>query len=247
MILQGKSAVITGGVRGIGKAIAEEFCKEGANVLLCYRSNDDAANKTVEELKKYGTRVELLKGDVADAQHGEEAAKKAAELFGKVDILVNNAGITKDKLMMRMTPSDFDQVVQANLNGSFYFLRAFAPLMIKQKSGRIINISSIVGLRGNPGQVNYSASKAGIIGMTLSAAKELGRRGITVNAVAPGYIETEMTDVLTEEQKGKMMEMISLGRMGKAEDVAKTVTFLASENASYITGQVIGVDGGMTI
>ncbi|WP_405127681.1 3-oxoacyl-[acyl-carrier-protein] reductase [Sinanaerobacter chloroacetimidivorans] len=246
-MLQGKSAVITGGVRGIGKAIAEEFCKEGANVLLCYRSNDDAANKTVEELKKYGTRVELLKGDVADAQHGEEAAKKAAELFGKVDILVNNAGITKDKLMMRMTPSDFDQVVQANLNGSFYFLRAFAPLMIKQKSGRIINISSIVGLRGNPGQVNYSASKAGIIGMTLSAAKELGRRGITVNAVAPGYIETEMTDVLTEEQKGKMMEMISLGRMGKAEDVAKTVTFLASENASYITGQVIGVDGGMTI
>jgi 3-oxoacyl-(acyl-carrier-protein) reductase len=246
-MLTGKSAVITGGVRGIGKAIAEEFCRQGADVLLCYRSNEEAAAKTAEELKQYGTKVELIKGDVSDPHHAEEAAKKAMELFGRIDILVNNAGITKDKLMMRMTPSDFAEVIQSNLNGSFYFLKAISAVMIKQKGGRIINISSIVGLRGNAGQVNYSASKAGIIGMTLSAAKELGKRGITVNAVAPGFIETDMTEILTEEQKEKMLEAISLGRAGKASDVAQAVTFLASDHASYITGQILGVDGGMTI
>ena len=246
-MLKGKSAVITGGVRGIGKAIAEEFCRQGADVLLCYRSNEEAAKQTAEALKQYGTRVELIKGDVSDPAHAEEAAKTALDSFGKIDILVNNAGITKDKLLMRMSPSDFDEVVQANLNGSFYFLRAFAPIMIKQKGGRIINISSIVGLRGNPAQVNYSASKAGIIGMTLSAAKELGRRGITVNAVAPGFIESDMTEILTEDQKKAMLGAISLGRTGKASDVANTVVFLASEQASYITGQVIGVDGGMSM
>lgn len=246
-MLKGKSAVITGGVRGIGKAIAEEFCRQGADVLLCYRSNDEAAAKTAEELKKYGTKVELLKGDVSRSEHAEEAAKKAMELFGRIDILVNNAGITKDKLLMRMTSTDFDDVVQANLNGSFYFLKAIAPVMIKQKGGRIINISSIVGLRGNAGQVNYSASKAGIIGMTLSAAKELGKRGITVNAVAPGFIETDMTEILTADQKEKMLEMISLGRAGQSSDVARAVVFLASDQASYITGQVLGVDGGMTL
>lgn len=246
-MLKGKSAVITGGVRGIGKAIAEEFCRQGADVLLCYRSNEEAAKKTAEELKQYGTRVELIRGDISDPQHAEEAAKFAMSSFGKVDILVNNAGITKDKLLMRMTPTDFDEVIQANLSGSFYFLRAFSPIMIKQKGGRIINISSIVGVRGNPGQVNYSASKAGIIGMTLSAAKELGRRGITVNAVAPGYIETEMTDVLTDDQKKAMIDVISLGRMGQVSDVANTVAFLASDKAAYITGQVLGVDGGMAI
>ena len=246
-MLKGKSAVITGGVRGSGRAIAEEFCRLGADVLLCYRSNDEAANKTAEELRKYGTRVELIKGDVADPRHAEEAAKVAKDAFGKIDILVNNAGITKDKLMMRMTPSDFDEVIQANLNGSFYFLRAFSQVMIKQKNGRIINISSIVGVRGNAGQVNYSASKAGIIGMTLSAAKELGKRGITVNAVAPGFIETDMTEILTEDQKKAMMDAISLGRAGSAADVANAVTFLASDQAAYITGQVLGVDGGMSI
>lgn len=246
-MLKGKSAVITGGVRGIGKAIAEEFCRQGADVLLCYRSNEEAAKKTAEELKQYGTRVELIKGDVADPAHAEEAAKLAKELFGKIDILVNNAGITKDKLMMRMTPADFDEVVKANLNGSFYFLNAVAPVMIKQKGGRIINISSIVGVRGNAGQVNYSASKAGIIGMTLSAAKELGKREITVNAVAPGYIETDMTEILTEDQKGAMLGAISLGRAGKASDVAKAVAFFASEGAAYITGQVLAVDGGMAM
>lgn len=246
-MLKGKSAVITGGVRGIGKAIAEEFCRQGADVLLCYRSNEDAAKKTAEELKQYGTRVELIKGDVSDPTHAEQAVKAAVDFFGKIDILVNNAGITKDKLMMRMSASDFDEVVQANLSGSFYFLRAAAPVMIKQKGGRIINISSIVGVRGNAGQVNYSASKAGIIGMTLSAAKELGKRGITVNAVAPGFIETDMTQILTEEQKKIMLGGISLGRAGQASDVANAVSFLASDQAAYITGQILGIDGGMAI
>ena len=246
-MLKGKSAVITGGVRGIGKAIAEEFCRQGADVLLCYRSNDEAAQKTADELKQYGTRVELIKGDVSDPEHAAEAAQRAKDLFGKIDILVNNAGITKDKLLMRMTPSDFDEVIKANLNGSFYFLQAISPIMIKQKGGRIINISSIVGVRGNAGQVNYSASKAGIIGMTMSAAKELGKRGITVNAVAPGYIETDMTEIMTEEQKKAMLDVISLGRAGKVSDVANAVAFLASDQAAYITGQVLTVDGGMAM
>ena len=246
-MLKGKSAVVTGGVRGIGRAIAEEFASQGADLLLCYRSNDEAAEKTAEALRKYGTKVELLKGDVADPKHGEEAAKKVQELFGKVDILVNNAGITKDKLIMRMSAEDFNDVIQANLNVSFNFLKSISALMIKQKSGRIINISSIVGVRGNAGQANYSASKAGMIGLTLSAAKELGKRGITVNAIAPGYIETEMTEVLTDAQKEAMLSMVSLGRPGKAEDVAKAATFLASDQAAYITGQVLGVDGGMVI
>jgi 3-oxoacyl-[acyl-carrier protein] reductase len=246
-MLKGKSAVITGGVRGIGRAIAEEFCRQGADVLLCYRSNEEAARRTAEELKQYGTRVELMKGDVSDPAHAEETAKAAKELFGKIDILVNNAGITKDKLLLKMTPSDFDEVVQANLSGSFYFLQAIAPVMIKQRGGRIINISSIVGVKGNAGQVNYSASKAGIIGMTLSAAKELGKRGITVNAVAPGFIETDMTEILTDEQKKAMLDMISLGRAGKASDVANAVAFLASDAAAYITGQILAIDGGMAM
>lgn len=246
-MLKGKSAVITGGVRGIGRAIAEEFCRQGADVLLCYRSNEEAAKKTAEELKQYGTRVELIKGDVSDPAHAEETAKLAKELFGKIDILVNNAGITKDKLLLKMTPSDFDDVVQANLSGSFYFLQAIAPVMIKQRGGRIINISSIVGVKGNAGQVNYSASKAGIIGMTLSAAKELGKRGITVNALAPGYIETDMTEILTEDQKKAMLDMISLGRAGRASDVANAAAFLASDAAAYITGQILAVDGGMAM
>jgi 3-oxoacyl-[acyl-carrier protein] reductase len=246
-MLKGKSAIITGGVRGIGKAVAEEFCRQGADVLLCYRSNEEAAKNTAEELRQYGTKVELIKGDVSDPAHADEAVKYAQNAFGRVDILVNNAGITNDKLIMRMSADDFDTVIRANLNGSFYFLKAASAVMIKQKGGRIINLSSIVGVRGNAGQVNYSASKAGIIGVTLSAAKELGKRGITVNAVAPGFIETDMTHVLSEEQKKAMTGAISLGRVGSASDVANAVAFLASDQAAYITGQILGVDGGMSI
>lgn len=246
-MLQGKSAIITGGVRGIGKAIAEEFCKNGANVLLCYRSSDDQARKTAEELEQYGTKIELLKGDAADPQTAKDAAARAKEAFGRVDILVNNAGITRDKLIMRMSDEDFTDVISANLNGSFYFLSAAAKVMIKQRYGRIINLSSVSGVKGNPGQINYSASKAGIVGMTMSAAKELGRRGITVNAIAPGFIDTDMTAVMSDDQKAKIAESISLGRTGRPEDIAKTALFLASDNASYITGQTICVDGGLTM
>lgn len=246
-MLKGKAAIITGGVRGIGKAIAREFCENGADVLLCYRNNDEQAEKTAAELAEFGTKVELLKGDVADPETAKAAVAKAKELFGKVDILVNNAGITRDKLLMRMSDTDFTDVINANLNGSFYFLSAAAKLMIKQKSGRIINLSSVAGVKGNPGQVNYSASKAGVVGMTMSAAKELGRRGITVNAIAPGFIDTDMTAVMTDEQKAKIAEAISMGRTGNPEDIAKTALFLASDSASYITGQTICVDGGLNM
>lgn len=246
-MLSNKTAIITGGVRGIGKAIAEEFCRQGAGVALTCRSNRKAAEETAAELERLGGKVLLFQGDVADPAHAPEVVAKVKEAFGSIDILVNNAGITRDRLLLRMEAEDFTSVVEANLNGSFYFLRAVAPVMVKQRSGRIINISSVVGVRGNPGQANYCASKAGVIGLTLSAAKELGRRGITVNAIAPGYIDTEMTGVLTEEQKKNMVEAISLGRPGTGADIAKLVSFLASDGAGYITGQVIGVDGGMSL
>lgn len=244
-MLKDKTAVITGGVRGIGKAIAKKFCENGADVILLYRSNDEEAAKTAEELKSYGTQVHLIKGDVADPQTAAETAAKVKELFGKVDILVNNAGITNDKLMMRMSPEDFNKVISANLSGAFYMMKELSSLMIKKRTGAIINMASVSGLKGNPAQVNYSASKAGIVGMTLSAAKELGRRGIRVNAIAPGFIETDMTAVLTEEQKEAAAKNITLGRMGQPEDIANAALFLASDMGSYITGQVISVDGGI--
>ena len=245
-MLKDKTAVITGGVRGIGKAIAKTFCENGANVVLCYRSNDAEAEKTAEELSGFGTQVRIVKGDVADP----ETAKRIAELIKpefakKVDILVHNAGITNDKLMMRMDPEDFTKVINANLNGAFYMMKELSALMVKKRSGAIINMASVSGLKGNPAQVNYSASKAGIVGMTLSAAKELGRRGIRVNAIAPGFIDTDMTAVLTEEQKKSAAENITLGRMGKPQDIANAALFLASDMGSYITGQVISVDGGI--
>ncbi len=246
-MLKGKSAIITGGVRGIGKAIAEVFCKNGANVLLCYRSNDAAAEKTQDELAQYGTKVEILKGDVADSAFAVDAVAKAKLDFGRIDILVNNAGITKDKLLIQMKDEDFDSVVDTNLKGSYYFLKEASSVMIKQRAGSIINLSSIVGVKGNPGQVNYSASKAGIIGMTMSAAKELGRRNVRVNAIAPGSIETDMTDALTDDQRAKMNATISLGRMGQPEDIANVALFLASDMSQYVTAQTICVDGGMSI
>ena len=246
-MLRGKNAIITGGVRGIGKAIALELCKNGANVMLCYKSNTIAAEETRTELTEYETKIELFQGDVSDPEFAKSVVGRTKELFGSVDILVNNAGITNDKLLVRMTGEDFKEVIDTNLNGAFFFLKEASQIMIKQKYGRVINISSVAGVRGNPGQINYSASKAGLLGMTMSAAKELGRRGITVNAVAPGFIDTDMTKALTDEQKASLAGTISLGRVGTPQDVAGTVLFLASDAASYITGQVICVDGGISL
>ncbi len=243
--MNGKNAIITGGVRGIGLAIAREFCERGANVMLCYRSNDEAAEAAAAELAQFGTKVVLSKGDVADEAYAEAAVKKAVEELGGVDILINDAGITRDKLLARMTPEDFRSVIETNLIGAFNFTKYASAVMMKKRYGRIINMASIVGVRGNAGQANYAASKAGLVGMTLSNAKELGRRNITVNAVAPGFIKTDMTSKLTEEQKAEGIKLISLGRYGRAEEVAKLTAFLSSEDAAYITGQVIGIDGGM--
>ena len=245
-MLKGKTAVITGGVRGIGKAIAKAFCRNGANVILCYRSNDAEAEKTAAELSGFGPQVKLVKGDVADPETAKRVAGLIKDEFDKkVDILVNNAGITNDKLMMRMSDEDFTKVIDVNLNGTFYMMKELSALMVKKKNGVIINMASVSGLKGNPAQVNYSASKAGIVGMTLSAAKELGRRGIRVNAIAPGFIETDMTAVLTDEQKETAAKNITLGRLGQPEDIANAALFLASDMGAYITGQVISVDGGI--
>lgn len=246
-MLKGKSAIITGGVRGIGFGIAEEFAAQGANLMLCYRSNDEAAERAKSELEKYGTKVILSKGDVCDAEYAERVVKETAEAFGQIDILVNNAGITNDKLILRMTQEDFTKVLDTNLVGTFNFTKYAAAHMSRKKSGRIINLSSISGVRGNPGQANYCASKAGVIGLTLSNAKELGKRNITVNAIAPGFIDTDMTLALSEKQRELVLGQISLGRYGSVKDVAKTAAFLASDGAGYITGQVIGVDGGMIL
>ncbi len=245
-MLNNKTAVITGGVRGIGKAIARTFCENGANVILCYRSNDAEAEKTAAELSGLGTQVRVIKGDVADPATAVKIADLIKSDFEKtVDILVNNAGITNDKLMMRMSAEDFTKVIDANLNGAFYMMKELSALMVKKRHGVIINMSSVSGLKGNPAQINYSASKAGIVGMTMSAAKELGRRGIRVNAIAPGFIETDMTSELTDEQREAAAGNITLGRMGRPEDIAQTALFLASDMSSYITGQVISVDGGI--
>ncbi|MGI6736134.1 MAG: 3-oxoacyl-[acyl-carrier-protein] reductase [Anaerovoracaceae bacterium] len=247
-MLQGKTAVITGGIRGIGRGIAERFCENGADVLLVYRSDTETAEKTAAALREqYGTRVLLHRGDAADPACAESVTKEALGQFGQIDILVNNAGITRDKLMLKMTPEDFDKVIAVNLEGSFYFLKYIGAAMMKQRRGSIINLASISGIYGNPGQINYSASKAGVIGMTRAAAKELGRRGIRVNALAPGFIETDMTGVLSEEQKKAAAQRISLRRTGKPADVAGAALFLASDLSGYITGQVIGVDGGMSL
>ncbi len=245
--MKDKTGIITGGTRGIGLAIARELAEAGVNLILTYKGNDEAADAAKKDLEKFNTKVYIMKKDVSSLEDAQEVAKMATSELGQIDILVNNAGITKDKLLVRMSEEDFSEVVDTNLKGSFNMIKAVSSYMMKKRSGRIINMSSIAGVKGNPGQINYSASKAGIIGMTLSAAKELGSRGITVNAVAPGYIETEMTEILTDDQKANMNAHISLGRPGQPEEVANIVRFLASDEASYITGQVIGIDGGMNI
>lgn len=246
-MLKGKCAVVTGAAKGIGKAIALKLASLGVNIVLNYRSSEDKAIETEKEILSLGVEVLRIKGDISKANDVENLIDCAKKKFGKIDIMVNNAGITKDTLLLRMKEEDFDSVINVNLKGVFNCLKAITPVMVKQKEGKIINLSSVVGLVGNAGQVNYAASKAGVIGMTKSLAKEIGSRGITVNAVAPGFIETDMTDVLGDRFKEEAKKSIPLKRLGKAEDVAEVVAFLASDSANYITGQVIQVDGGMVM
>ena len=242
-----KIAVVTGGARGIGKAIALELAKAGNLVVINYNGSEEKARETKAEIEAAGGQADILQCNVADFDACEAFFKAVAEKYGRVDILVNNAGVTKDGLLMKMSEEDFSRVVDINLKGTFNCIRHVSRMMLKQRSGRIISLSSVVGLRGNAGQANYAASKAGIIGLTKSAAKELASRGITVNAIAPGFVETDMTSAMNEQVIEKSIEMIPLKRIGKAEEIAYMAAFLASEKADYITGQVFAVDGGMTI
>lgn len=246
-MLKGKCAIVTGAAKGIGKAIALKLASLGVNIVLNYRSSEEKAIETENEIKALGVEVLRVKGDISNISDVENLINTAKENFGKIDIMVNNAGITKDTLILRMKEEDFDSVINVNLKGVFNCLKTITPVMVKQREGKIINLSSVVGLSGNAGQVNYAASKAGVIGMTKSLAKEVGARGITVNAVAPGFIETDMTEVLGDKFKEEAKKAIPLKRLGKPEDVANVVAFLASEDANYITGQVIQVDGGMVM
>ncbi|MBL4937669.1 3-oxoacyl-[acyl-carrier-protein] reductase [Clostridium sp. YIM B02515] len=246
-MLTGKVAVVTGAGRGIGRAIALKLSKLGASVVINYRSSIKEAQELIDEIKSNGGNAEAVQGDVSSLEDAEKVIKFAVEKFGRLDILVNNAGITKDTLLLRMKEEDFDKVLEVNLKGVFNCTKHASAIMLKQKSGRIINISSVIGLIGNAGQANYAAAKAGIIGFTKSIAKELGGRGITVNAIAPGFISTDMTEVLSDKVKEKLLENVPLRKLGSPEDVANLAGFLASDNASYITGQVINVDGGMVM
>jgi 3-oxoacyl-[acyl-carrier protein] reductase len=247
MQLNGKTALVTGASRGIGRAIALMFAKAGADVVVNYAGNVEAANEVVRQIEEMGRKSMSIKADVSKSADVENLVSEVLKNFESIDILVNNAGITRDKLIIKMTEADFDDVLSTNLKGAFNCTKSVSKIMIKQKSGRIINISSVVGIIGNSGQSNYAAAKAGLIGFTKSMAKELARRGITVNAVAPGFIETEMSAALPEAVKEEFMKSITLNRAGRADDVANAVLFLASEYSDYITGQVINVDGGMVM
>ena len=240
-----KVALITGATRGIGKQIAIEFAKDGYDIAFNYRKENEDLGNIKKQIKELNVRCLPVKGDVSIFDDTVNMVNQIINEFGKIDVLVNNAGITKDALLMRMKKEDFEDVINVNLVGTFNVTKNVIPYMIKQRSGRIINISSVVGVSGNAGQTNYSASKAGIIGFTKSLAKEVASRNILVNAVAPGFIETQMTDVLKQEVKEEIAKNIPLRRMGTPEDVANVVKFLAGEQSSYITGQVINVDGGM--
>lgn len=242
-----KTAVVTGGSRGLGRAICLELARGGANVVLCYAGNEAAANETVAACESLGAKAVAIRCDVSKEDEVKALMDAALKTFGRIDILVNNAGITRDGLLMMMKPEDFDAVIAANLRGAFLCMKAVARQMVKQRYGRIVNLSSVVGLRGNAGQVNYAASKAGVIGMTKSLAKELAGRNITVNAVAPGFIDTDMTAVLSEQAKEAMLSTIPMAKLGQPEDVAHAVAFFASDEAAYITGQVLCVDGGMAV
>ena len=238
-----RDRLVTGAAKGIGKAIALAFAKQGCNIVLNYRSN--VSDDTIKEIEAYNVKCMPLQGDVSDFATAAEIVKKAKKEFGTVDVLVNNAGITKDMLLMRMSEEEFDSVIQTNLKGTFNMIRHVSSVMLKQRSGAIINMSSVVGVTGNAGQANYAASKAGVIGLTKATAKELAARGVTCNAIAPGFVETDMTAVLTDEQKSMMLEAIPLKRYGQVEDIANAAVFFAKN--TYITGQVLNVDGGMVM
>ena len=246
-MLKGKIAVVTGGSRGIGRAVCEKLASLGADIAFSYAGNAAAAQETEAACRALGVRVLAMQADVGKSEAVTAFFDAVLKEFGRVDILVNNAGITRDGLAMRMKEEEFDQVIETNLKGTFLCMKAVARPMMKQRRGRIINLSSVVALRGNPGQVNYCASKAGVIGMTKSLARELASRGITVNAVAPGFIETDMTAGLPEDVKTSMAAGIPMARMGRPEDVANAVAFFASDEAGYVTGQVLCVDGGMAM
>ena len=247
MSLKGKVALVTGGSRGIGRAVCLELARQGADVAVNYAGNEAAAQETAQACRELGVRAVVLRADVADAAACDAMVAQVLEQLGRLDILVNNAGITRDGLMLRMPEADWDAVLDTNLKGAFHCMRAAYKTMMRQKSGRVVNISSIVGLRGNAGQTNYAASKAGLIGLTKSLARELASRNVTVNAVAPGFIETDMTAALPEAVRAEMAKGIPAGRAGKPEDVANAVAFFAAEQSSYLTGQVLCADGGMAM
>ncbi len=245
-MLSGKTAIVTGASRGIGAATAKQLCEVGANVVLCSRSTESIA-QTADVLNDKGYTVLAMAADISKKEDVEALVEATIAEFSQIDILVNNAGITRDMLLMRLKDEDWDAVLQTNLTGTMYCTRAVLRPMIRQKSGRIINISSVIGLMGNPGQASYAAAKAGIIGLTKTTAKEVGTRGITVNAIAPGFITTDMTAKIPEELQDKLLELIPLQNFGTPDDIADTVCFLASDAARYITGQTIQVDGGMVM
>lgn len=247
MELKGKAALVTGGSRGIGRAVCLELARRGACVAVNYAGNAAVAEETVESCKAMGVDAFSVQADVADAAACDAMVKEVLSRFGRLDILVNNAGITRDGLMPMLKDADWDAVLDANLKGAFHCMRAAYRPMMKQKYGRVVNLSSIVGLRGNAGQANYAASKAGLIGLTKSMAKELAGRNVTVNAVAPGFIDTDMTAALPEKARESMLASIPMGRLGQGEDVAKAVAFFAGDGAGYVTGQVLCVDGGMAV
>ncbi|MCD8013995.1 MAG: 3-oxoacyl-[acyl-carrier-protein] reductase [Lachnospiraceae bacterium] len=246
-MLSGKIALVTGAGRGIGRAIALTLAGYGADVAVNYCGSEAKALETAEEIRAMGRRAITVQADVSLQADCERMFKEVSEQLGVPDILVNNAGITRDNLTLRMSEDDFDRVVNTNLKGTFFCMKLAGKQMLRKRYGRIISLSSIVGLHGNAGQINYSAAKAGVVGMTKSLAKELAGRGITVNAVAPGYIDTDMTAALSDAQKEAIQKQIPLGKIGQPQDIAETVAFLASDKAAYITGQVISVDGGMGI
>lgn len=246
-MLRGKTAVVTGASRGIGRAIAECFAKNGANIAIIYAGNEAAAKEVVEKIAESGVEAESYKCDVSSFSETKETVDKILQRFGGVDILVNNAGVVKDSLMLKMSEQDFDSVLSVNLKGAFNMIKHLFPQFARRRKGRIINISSVVGICGNAGQANYAAAKSGIIGLTKSVAKELASRGVTCNAIAPGFIKTDMTDSLPENIKDRVLDQIPMKRMGLAEEIASLALFLASDNAGYITGEVIKADGGLCI